>query len=261
MRGSRMRWRYGQACLVSVVVMTLMLSACTGAKPAPTHSTRTGPIKVSDASTTVMKLPNGASVTIPAGSLSGAGTLTGSVVAPSAPAPAGTEFLGDIYDVTLSDARIVAPITLALPATIPRIDGRPGPPPMLVYLDTATNAWTPFPSTYNPSTHMVVAQTPHLTRWGLLFEATADALLSGAEDLFKKTLGVSDTAAQPACPATAAAKTAGITATSTSGSLMKWCVGSQNGSGYLRVANDRSFAIEFDYPAAWSARKDGWTDL
>jgi hypothetical protein len=77
--------------------------------------------------------------------------------------------------------------------------------------------------------------------------------------LLAALFGVGSTAAQPSCPGNAAA--AGIRVASSSGGLVKWCVGEQDGNAVLRVADNRSFGIEVDFPSGWTVSRDGWPDV
>ncbi|HTJ70686.1 MAG TPA: hypothetical protein VL551_24315 [Actinospica sp.] len=197
-------------------------------------------------------------MTIPAGAVAGSGTVSGRVVRAPAPAPTGMILLGEAYEFEVSGTRLTRPVTVSLPVDLAAQDGYP-PAALLVYFDTSTHAWTPVPAVYHADTHMMVAQTPHLSNWVL--ETVAGSLKNWVLGTFKSFIGVNDVAAQPSCPGTAQATSAGITVVSSSGSLVKWCVGDQDGQAVLQVADDRAFAVEIDYPSGWAVERDAWPDL
>jgi hypothetical protein len=201
-------------------------------------------------------------VTIPAGAVSGAGTITARSIAPPASAPTGTILVGSSYDVEVTGAKLTGTATLRLPAAPPSgPSGRSPPDAVLVaFYDTATHSWTPVATTYDAVAHTATVATSHLSIWSVISVDTK-ALTDQAFGALKAFLGTNNTATQPTCSGTAEASSKGIKATSSSGSMIKWCLGLENGQTILRLANDRGFALEADYPAAWSLQRDGWSDV
>jgi hypothetical protein len=254
-RGSGKAW---WIALVVVIVLVaggvggyFLVNSGGGETPAGTES-------VSSGMASTLGLSGGASVTIPAGAVAGSGTVSGKEISAPAPAPTGLTLVGATYQFEVVGTRLTKAVTVRLPLTIGVQDGYP-PAALVVYFDTSKHGWTPVPATYDASAHMMVAQTSHLSIWGLA--SVTHALENWALGRLKTFLGVNDVAAQPSCPGAAQAASDGITVHSSSGSLVKWCVGEQNGEGLLTVTDDRAFAVEVDYPANWVVHREGWPDL
>jgi hypothetical protein len=86
-------------------------------------------------------------------------------------------------------------------------------------------------------------------------------VLSQATSLLKGFIGVAGTTAQPACPGTSQLSAYSIKPTSDKGNLVKWCAGvNPSGAPLLRVADNRSYAMETTYPATWVAARTGPAD-
>jgi hypothetical protein len=218
--------------------------------------------RIDPAKATALSVPGGAAVTLPAGAVRGRGTVSVRQIAPPKPAPSGMLLLGHTWEIEVSGSKLTGSAIVRLPAPpVPGTSGESQPDVVLVaYFDTATQAWTPVPAAYDAATRTAVVSTPHLSIWSVIsvdLKALAAKAANGLADLF----GVNSTAAQPSCPGAATAATAGVRAASSGGSLIKWCVGEEAGQAVLRVADDRSFAVEVDYPGAWSLSRDGWPDI
>lgn len=261
-----------RACAALVIFLGVAAGAagCVHS-PAGTASERAaGPVasasaQVVSGKATGLRVPGGASVRLPAGTVrvqAAHATLTARAITPPKPAPAGMMLLGRTWDVEISGGKLDGVATLRLP--VPAIGGTPGGSQpdavMVAYLDPATGAWTPVSASYDAAAREAVVRTPHLSVWSLL-SAPLDALAAAARHLLAELFGVNSAAPQPSCPGASTAAAAGIRVTSSSGGLVKWCAGEQGGQAVLRVSNNRSFGIEVDYPWAWTASRDGWPDI
>jgi hypothetical protein len=258
------------ALCLPVVAAMAMLSACshtshsaTSKSSAPANGLAK-PVTVHVSSATALNLAaGGVKVIAPVGALSGSGTLTASSATPPTPVPTGLVFASPVYHLELVGASIVSTVTLTLPAPTLSSAGEKGAASgYLAYLDESTHQWTPVdPAVYDAAGPTVSVQTPHLSWWSWL-TAPLDAVNNVLKSAIEGFIGTSDHADQPHATGEAQAKSDGLTATSTSGGLLKWSLGeSASGQGLLQVANNRRFAVEVDYPSGWSATDVGWSDI
>jgi hypothetical protein len=105
--------------------------------------------------------------------------------------------------------------------------------------------------------YVLPAHTPHLSTWTRLTLDTT-AILRDAGDLLTGFFGAKDSATRPSCPNESKAKSSGVKVASDSGGLAKWCVGlTGGGHTVLRIANNRHYAMETDYPPTWTMRRLG----
>ncbi|MGH3197874.1 MAG: hypothetical protein ACRDNT_18605 [Streptosporangiaceae bacterium] len=131
---------------------------------------------------------------------------------------------------------------------------------MLAYYDTAAGRWRPVPAVYRPASHTISATSAHLSVWTVL-RVDAGKVLAAATSALKGFIGIASTTAQPSCPGRSQLAADGISVTSDQGSLVKWCAGTTSTAApLLRVADNRSFAVETDYPQDWSSRRLGSAD-
>jgi hypothetical protein len=103
-----------------------------------------------------------------------------------------------------------------------------------------------------------VVETPHLSVWSVI-SVLLSALAAKERSALLDVVGLNSAALRPSCPGSAAA--AGVSVTSSSGGLVKWCAGEEDGQPVLPVADNRSIAVEVDYPPHWSVSRDDWPDL
>lgn len=205
-----------------------------------------------------LTLPDGARVDVPAGAVTGAGQLTGALAAAPAGAPAGLLLDGAVHRFEITGAHQRAPVTVTLPVTGPAAQT---PAAVLAYFDQAAARWVVVPSTFDPTRHTVSGATSHLSLWAVL-RADTGKLLAAATDSVKGFFGIADTTAQPTCPGSDEARTLGVTAGISPGGLIKGCYGARNGQPLIRVANNRTFPVEVDYPAYWAeSNTSGWDDV
>jgi len=130
---------------------------------------------------------------------------------------------------------------------------------MLVFYNLATHRWQPVAAQYNPAARTLSVITPHLSLWSVLWLDTGK-VLSAASNLLKGFIGIAATTTQPSCPGQNHLADAGLTVASDKGDLVKWCAGVNGTQPLMRVADNRHYAMETDYPASWSARRLGPPD-
>lgn len=243
------------ATIATLVVAVLAPSACTAvpaqSSPGSTHAAADGHAE--------LQLPQGLSIVASAHSLPAGTTLTGKVATAPAPAPPGLQLSGPTYDLHVSAAPVKA---MTLTVRVPAASVASGSPQaaLLAYFDPAKRTWVPVTATFDPVTRTLRAQTTHLSTWTVLVFDTKVALSSATSALLG-FIGTTATADQPQCARAAEAKPANVTAISTTGSLVGWCLGLTSAGGPLvRVANKRGYAIEVDYPAGWSVQRVGPSD-
>ncbi len=202
-----------------------------------------------------VSLGNDLTLALPASSFTGSGTLTAATVVPPAPAPAGMSFLGSVYDLKLDGAVLHGSATLKLRASA-RTQGGPAVA-LLGYFDPSAHGWSVMEGSYDPPSGVLTAALPHFSTYALLgFDTTA--FTNGATSALRGFIDVSDQAAQPQCPNSAAAQSGGVGVISDSGDIVKWCADGDSAGGVtLRIANNRHYAIETDYPAAWRLHRLG----
>lgn len=252
--------RLRRLSFVALIAGALVLAGCTGGTKQAAPATTDVHVPVSAGRSATLRMTNGLNVKVPAGAASGSGTLAGSVTQAPAPAPKDMSIAGPVYRLEVTGARLTGHVRLTIPVPHLATVGTSGPDAaMLAYYDAKSRAWIPVPATYNPAQHTLTALSPHLSIWTALRVDTGK-LLDGASDLLKGFLDISDTTGQPSCPGQADLATAGVTAVSDKGNLVKWCAGVDAGQPLLHVADNRHYALEADHPADWQASHIGNAD-
>ena len=178
------------------------------------------------------------------------------------PAPGGLVIDGAVYDLRLSGTELTGSVTVRLPVpALAASGGTAGPQAaLLAYFDSSAQQWAPVPASYDPATRMLTAVTAHLSLWSALTLDTTK-VLSGATGLLAGYFDAKDAASHPSCPNEAKAKSSGVKVVSDSGGLVKWCVGvSDSGATVLRVANNRGYALQTNYPSTWAMHRLGNPD-
>lgn len=209
-----------------------------------------------------LHLPGGLEVNVPRGAVAGDGALLGAIVSAPGAAPQGMTLSGPTYDLRITRTRLTGKVRLTVPVPSASASGPAAGPSdaLLAFYDTAEGRWQPVAATYDPATRSLAAMSPHLSIWSVL-RLNASKVLAQASSLLKGFVGAADTTAQPTCPGTSELAADGITVASDKGNLIKWCAGiDTDGSPLLQVADNRSYVMETDYPAAWSASRIGPAD-
>jgi hypothetical protein len=244
--------RFVSGVLITLIVAGMM-AGCS--HPAPATTAKVGPGKSAS-----LRMPGGLKVTIPAGAVSQAGTLSGSVITAPIAAPPGMTLSGPVYDLHLNGTVLKGHADLTVPVPAPRAGGIEAGPDaaLLVYYDTADGRWQPATADYDPSTRTLSATVGHLSVWSVLQISPQQALATAASVL-KAFFGVANSA-QPACPGSGRLAALGVKVTSDPGDLVKWCADNGSTGPVLRLASNRTYAMEADYRSDWSASLAGALD-
>jgi hypothetical protein len=245
--------------LLALALVTACSAGSGAGKPAQPDS---GSIKVSPADAATLHLADGLAVRVPRGAVAGDGMLLGMTTAAPGAAPRGMRLAGPTYDLHVAKTRLTGRVRLSVPVPPPAASGPAAGPDdaLLAFYDTAKGRWQPIAATYHPATRSLTATSPHLSLWSALRLDTS-TVLSQATSLLKGFIGVADTTAQPACPGASQLSADGIRTASDKGNLVKWCAGvDTSGAPLLRVADNRSYAMETTYPATWRAARTGPAD-
>jgi hypothetical protein len=246
------------------VALTLVLATACSAGPGQSTSTQSNSssAKVSPDDAATLHLTDGLAVSVPRGTVAGRGTLLGMTIAAPGAAPRGMTLAGPTYDLRIAQTRLTGRVRLTVPVPPPAASGPAAGPDdaLLAFYDTTKGRWQPIAATYHRATRSLTATSPHLSLWSAL-RLDASTVLSQATSLLKGFIGVAGTTAQPACPGTSQLSAYSIKPTSDKGNLVKWCAGvNPSGAPLLRVADNRSYAMETTYPATWVAARTGPAD-
>jgi len=206
-----------------------------------------------------LTLSGGIEVTIPAGSVSGAGTLDGQLVAAPAPPPRALLPTGSTYRIEVSGTRLVGPAILRFSAQATGSTSAGPTIPVLAYYDTTTKKWTPVPASYQPASNTLTATSTHLSVWSV-FRLDASSLSNGMTSIARGFLGIGDHTEQPVSDGQDRLAGVGVSVTSSSGSLLKWSAGITNSATHVKVANNRGYAIGINYPSTWIPTRFGDAD-
>lgn len=243
-----------------LVIAAMVLAGCSAG------ASRTAPqttVAVGGGSAATLRMPGGATVTVPADAVSGKGRLVGSVLT-SPPSPGTGLSVGHAYDFHLTGAKLTGQVTLTLPAPpAAAVDGDPGPDTaLLAYYDQTTRQWTPVPSTYDPVHHTVTAQSPHLS-WWWPFRLDFGPIKTGLTNALKTVVGVNDHAEEPTCPGADQLKADGFVVGSdhADAPVLKSCAGVSGGHAQVSIANNRGYAMSVEYPDQWTATTTSADDV
>ncbi|HEX4832782.1 MAG TPA: hypothetical protein VH478_16990 [Trebonia sp.] len=244
-----------RAVLVLAGAVLAGVAGCGGGEPAVV--TQSASVTVSPADVSVVRLPGGVSASVPAGAAARPGRLTATLVPRPAPIPAGLLQAGAVYAFAVTGTPLTRPATITLPAP-----GDPGGAPAALLGAYAGGRWTMTAASYDPRARSVSAlvspgQLPG-TAWAAIQLDDGQAR-NQVQDEILSALGAAGQP-PPACPGSPAASRGAPGATASSGAssegagggAVEWCSGQAGGHLVLRVTNNRGYAVEADYPAAWS---------
>lgn len=197
------------------------------------------------------------SVHVKAHGVAGPGQLKGRAAAPALVPPAGMVFASAPVELEVIGTTLAKPVTLA--ATVgPRARGNgraDAAGAVLAFFNDASQTWTPVGAQGKDDSTIRVT-SDHLSIWATL-KLDVAGVASTAGSILNGFLGVANIA-NPTCDGSDIARALGIKVTSDSGDLVKWCYGANNqGAPTLTVANNRHYAVEFDYPSSWTPHTVG----
>jgi hypothetical protein len=257
---ARRRPAMRSACALTALALVTACSA--GARSQEAAQAVSGSTMVAPDRASSLHLPGGLKVSVPRGAVAGDGTLLGATVSAPESAPQGMTLSGPTYYLRITRTRLTGKVRLTVPVPSTSASGPAAEPgnAMLAFYDTAEARWQPLAATYDPATRSLVAMSPHLSIWSVL-RLNASKVLAQATSLLKGFIGVADATAQPTCPRANELNADGITVASDKGNLIRWCAGvGTDRSPLLQIADNRSYAMETEYPAAWSASRIGPAD-
>jgi hypothetical protein len=170
------------------------------------------------------------------------------------------ELAGPTYDLDLAGTTLSGLVTLHVPVPRPLQQGVSAGPKvaLLVYYDSRADRWQPVNATYNSGTWTLTATSSHLSMWSVLRPDPAQ-ILAATSSTLKGFLGIAHTA-QPPCPNSSQLPTVGIHVTADPGDLVSWCADYSGTSAVIRVASNRTYAMEADYLSDWSMSRVGNLD-
>jgi hypothetical protein len=247
---------------VLAAVAALAVSGCSGSRSHAGALPDRGSVPVSPAHSAVLSMAGGVHVSVPTGSVTRAGKLTGTIISAPATAPGGMALTGHAYRLQLTGTRLTGQVRLTLPVPAPRQRGVLAGPDavLLAFYDTATGQWQPVPASYDPSLGTITAVSSHLSVWTVLRLDTGK-ILAAATRALQGFIGIASTTGQPSCPGSADLTADGITVASDKGSLVKWCAGTNSASSpLLQVADNRSYALDTSFPSGWFVQAIGPAD-
>lgn len=262
-------WHRGTPCsagaraltlsVTAVVAMALIASGCDGQGVSGPSAARSGTVRVTPGHSASVHL-DGLVVTVPADGVSRPGTLSARRITAPAAAPPGMVLAGPAYDLQLSGTMLQRPVQLTVPVPAPAATGMAAGPDggLLVYYDAAAGRWLPVNASYNPATRMLTAASTHLAAWTVL-RPSAPVALAAIKNELAGFFGVPDFA-QPSCPDSGQLADLGVTVSADPGDLVTWCAGDTGTGAVIRVASNRDYALEADYPSSWSMRRLGSAD-
>jgi hypothetical protein len=244
--------------MTAALAIALMASACGGKDASPPTAAGPGTVQVTPGHSASLHLDD-LVVTIPAHAVSRPGTLSARRITAPAAAPPGMVLAGPAYDLQLNGTTLKRPVRLAVAVRAPTAGMSAGPAGgVLVFYDTAAGRWRPVNASYNPATRMLTAVSPHLSTWSVL-RLNAPAALAAIKSDLAGFFGIPDFA-QPSCPGSSQLADLGVTVTADPGDLVKWCAGDTGTGTVVRVASNRDYALEADYPSTWPVRRLGSPD-
>jgi IPT/TIG domain len=262
-RASRRRW-YRRASPATAVIAAAVLVAggcsSSGQAAQPQRPAVPSAVRVDPGHSAVLRLQDGLTVSVPAGAVSGPGTLSAAAVTAPAGAPSGLELTGPVYDLRLSGTTLRGNVRLTVPVMLPRRPGQPAGPDaaLLAYYNRSGGGWQPVNASYDPAAHVLTATSAHLSTWSVLGVDAAQATAS-LNSAFGSFFGAGH-AAQPSCPDSAQLTALKVQVASDPGDLVKWCADDISASALVRITSNRSYAMEADYPSTWAMSRAGPLD-
>jgi hypothetical protein len=243
----------------AALAMALIASACGARDVSVPVAASSAAVRVTPGHSAWLHL-DGLVVTVPAQGVSRPGTLSARRITAPAAAPPGLVLAGPAYDLQLNGTALTGPVQLAVPVPAPATTGASSGPEggLLVYYDAAAGRWRPVNAGYNPSTGMLTAISGHLSIWSVL-RLSAPAALAAVKTELAGFFGIPDLA-QPSCPDSGQLARLGVTVTADGGDLVNWCAGDTGTGAVIRVASNRDYAVEADYPSSWPVRRLGRPD-
>lgn len=227
---------------VAIFAVAMLVSGCTKAQDRDQATVRVQPGK-----TVTLEVPDGPTVTVPAGSVDRAGVLVAQLVS-DPPDPAEGTTAGPVWDLHLEGATLTGAIQVTIPFEPDDEELVAG----LSYWDEGAGAWSPVASEVDAAAGTVTASVDHLSWWKPWTWKLPD-VKGWVSDQFAQAAG-RPAVSKPTCDGADELRQQ-VTVTSDSGGNVKWCAGVENSTQVVRVTNARPYAVEVRRPDAWRAGK------
>ncbi|GAB3247846.1 hypothetical protein [Kineosporia babensis] len=197
-------------------------------------------------------VPGGPVVDVPAGSVSGQGTLSlrKSQGAPVAPSP----FLSirDAYELKLEGAKLSGPIRLSFPVQMQPLPTSADEEAAAVLGRYEQGEWKIVPAQYDPDRKTIAAEVYEQAWWNA-FVWDFSELRNAVATTYRSVLDVK--AADPQCEHESAAQQAGVRVTAANSERISWCYGLDNGTAVLKVVNTQGYPVTVGFPRSWRMRQ------
>ena len=225
--------------LVAVAVTTALIAgpACSG------KSSSERSIEVAAGRAATLRVPNGPTIRVPKGAVSGSGRLT--VRKDGIGEVEGLVAAGPAWLIELDGSRLVDSIRVEIPVSAKPSRDRA----FVLGVRTDGGDWKLADARFDAALRAMVVETAHLSRWAPLqwvADRAAGVFKSAWRAVFNDGLFGAD---QPTCPDEDGARAGGLSVSSDSGDQVKWCLGREpTGRRILKVANNRRYAVAVGVP-------------
>ncbi|MCE0534625.1 hypothetical protein LWF15_03810 [Kineosporia rhizophila] len=202
-------------------------------------------------------VPGGPVVDVPAGAVSGAGTLVVREPNNGRLAPvSGSPFLGvgGAYEIALQGARLTGPVRLTFPVRMEPLPAAADADAAAVlgHYDTAERTWKIVPAQYDPDKKTITAEVYELAWWNAFvwdFSRLRDAVATTYASV------LAEPGAQPTCEHESAARLTGVRVSAGPSERIRWCYGLADGAPVLKVVNVGGYPISIEHPRSWPVRR------
>ena len=217
-------------------------------------------VRVDPGHSTTLRLPDGMTVSVPAGVVTRPGTLSATIISPPARAPSELMLTGPVYDLRLNGTTLRGDVRLTVPVILPRSQGKSAAPnaALLVYYSHSSGDWQPVNASYDSATHVLTATSAHLSIWSVL-QVNPQQMLDAMHSALLGFLGVANSP-RPDCPGRSSLASSGVQVTADTGDLVSWCPDVTSTGVILRIVSKRTYALEASYLSDWSATLAGPVD-
>jgi hypothetical protein len=210
-------------------------------------------VRVDPGHSTTLRLPDGMTVSVPAGVVTRPGTLSATIISAPARAPSELMLTGPVYDLRLSGTTFRGGVRLTVPVIPSRPPGQSAAPDaaLLAYYSHSSGDWQPVNASYDSATHVLSATSAHLSVWSVL-QVNPQQMLDAMHSALLGFLGVANSP-RPDCPGSSSLASSGVQVTADTGDLVSWCPDVTSAGVVLRIVSKRTYALEASYLSDWSA--------
>src|ERR1700730_12937801 len=171
---SRNSWwrscRWGWQATAVTASAVLVAAGCSNSHHSAQPATESAMVRVDPGHSTTLRLPDGMTVSVPAGVVTRPGTLSATIISAPARAPSELMLTGPVYDLRLSGTTLRGAVRLTVPVLLPRSQDQSAAPnaALLVYYSHSSGDWQPVNASYDSATHVLTATSAHLSIWSVL---------------------------------------------------------------------------------------------